>query len=52
MEEKIPIIISATLTPNPALVGQPVRISIAAAELETNPTAFAWPCGQVSCGVM
>lgn len=46
----IPIIISAVLTPNPATVGQPVLISVAAADLEVIPREELWYAGEITAG--
>ena len=46
----IPIIISAVLTPNPAVVGRAVLISVAAADLEVVPREELFYAGEISCG--
>jgi len=46
----VPIIIGAFLSPNPAKAGQPVLVSIAAADLEIVPRAEAFTSGEFSSG--
>lgn len=45
-----PVIIGAVLTPNPAVAGQPVMISVAAEDMVYVPTAAVWPSGQFGSG--
>lgn len=46
----IPVIIGASLSPNPAVPGQPVLISVAAQESISVPMEFSWPSGQAVSG--
>lgn len=44
----VPVIISAFLTPNPAVVGQQVLISVAAADIECIPYTQVVTAGEFS----
>lgn len=45
-----PVIVSVTLTPNPAEAGKPVRVSIAAADVEAVPTVAVYQSGEFQSG--
>lgn len=46
----IPVIISALLTPNPAQVGAPVLLSVAAADVEAVPSVADYRSGEFVSG--
>ena len=45
-----PVIISATLTPNPAQVGGAVKISVAAVDIESVPSVMVYQSGEFQSG--
>lgn len=45
-----PVIISAFLTPNPAMAGQKVLLSVAAADVEAVPSVQAITAGEFTAG--
>lgn len=45
-----PVIISAFVTPNPAVAGQEVLISVAAAEIEFTPSVQVVTAGEFTSG--
>lgn len=45
-----PVILSATLTPNPAKVGQTVLLSVAVQDVESTPSVQVYLCGEFYCG--
>lgn len=46
----VPVIISAFITPNPALAGQEVLISVAAADIECIPYVQVITAGELTAG--
>ena len=46
----VPVILGATLSPNPSQVGEPVLISINAADIACVPSTFLWTAGELSAG--
>ena len=48
----IPVIVNAFLAPNPAKVGEPVLISIAAVDVECVPRTLEITAGLVASGVI
>lgn len=46
----IPAIISFTLTPNPAIAGQPVLVTVKAVEVTVVPQPFTAYAGEFSAG--
>ena len=45
-----PVIISVTLTPNPAKEGSPVKISVAATDVEAIPSAAVYQSNEFQSG--
>lgn len=46
----VPVVIGAVLTPNPAMAGKTVMISVAAEDIACVPSTAVWPAGQFVSG--
>lgn len=49
-ETYVPVILGATLTPNPSQVGEPVLVSVNAAEIVCVPSPMVWTAGELTAG--